>query len=120
MNDKMAAYMDSLVEEVMQSEKFSAHSDSEKDPARTLVMNKLNEIVIQTLVDNLDGEQLRQFNNIDLNSEDEAAIVIQKLAMEVPHFYLLADQELKKAVENMKQAGLQDSPKPETSGSNSW
>lgn len=104
MDQQIDEYLDKFVEDCLSSTVFSGKSDEEKNNLREKLRIYLEGVILHTLVDNLNLEQLERFNNVDPNS-DQVPAVVEQLAAEVPGFMDLADEAFKKEVESIKQTG---------------
>lgn len=104
MDQQIDEYINNFIDDCLGSEHFVNKSDDEKGQLRERLATHLQGVVLHTLVDNLNMDQLERFNNIDPNSDD-APVEVEKLASEVPDFITMVDEVLKKEVESIKESG---------------
>lgn len=104
MDQDMNEILNKYVEDCLNSSLFAGKTEDEKTQLREKLTTHLQGVILHALVDSLNIEQLERFNQIDPNS-DEAPVIVEQLASEVENFVGIADEAMKKEVENIKQSG---------------
>jgi len=101
MDKKLAGYLDSLVSEVLTSTDFVNLPEDQKQQYAVKIKDHFNNVVFDTLLNNLNSEQLNILKNLGLNSP-QAQVKIEEFSAEIPNFATLLENALKKEVESLK------------------
>ena len=105
MEQKFAEYIQNLVNECMQSPKLAALPDDQKKATEDRLKMHLNMTIMNTMLDYLNEDQLKEFNTLDLE-KPEAMTKIGEMAATVPNFLEEAQTRVLKDVETIKQTGV--------------
>lgn len=101
MDKKLQAYLDSLVSGILISPNFANLTDEEKKSLTLKINDHLANIIFDTLLNNLNTEQLTILKNLGLSSP-EAQVKIEEFASEIPGFAGKLEQVLAQEVEKIK------------------
>lgn len=101
MDKKLEGYIDSLVLEILASPNFAALPEDQKQQYAVKIKDHFNNIIFDTLLNNLNTEQLNTLKNLGLSSP-EAQIKMEEFSAEIPNFATLLENALKKEVEFLK------------------
>lgn len=104
MDEQIELYINTLVDNCMQGPAFSGFGEDQKNEIRTKLTEYFNNIIVQTLLENLNEQQLQQLENMDF-STSEAAEKIALFASQTPNLLIIVDQKLQKEVMTIKQTG---------------
>lgn len=95
MEQELQKYLDGLVGECL-----TAVPSLNKDQ----LGDYFNQIILETLVYSLTDEQIKEIENIDFNNPEQVQ-ELQLLAASIPGFIFIAEDVLKKEIEEIKKTG---------------
>lgn len=101
MDKKLQEYLDSLVSGILTSPNFTNLSDEQREAFVVKINDHFQNIIFDTLVNNLNTEQLTILKNIGLSSP-AARVKIEEFASEIPNFAGKIEQALMMEVEKIK------------------
>lgn len=102
MDQKINAYLDSLVLEVLNSPNFVNLPQDQKTAASEKVNNVLNKVIITAIIDRLTPQQLEVIKSLDPNSA-EMEQKIEEYSSQIPGLMDVLEQDLNKTVSDLKQ-----------------
>ena len=104
MDETVQNYLNNLVSQCLEAAGFSGKSEEEKEKLQEELTSYFYKVILTTLVDNLNGAQLQEFNAMDTVS-DKAMETIEKLSSQVPGFIYILDDALHEEVVKIKTSG---------------
>lgn len=104
MEQQFQHYIQTLVADCINSPKFASLSEEQKKQTETNMQLHFMFTIMNTLLDYLNETQLKEFNELDLQSP-EALTRIEKMAMQVPEFMEAAQTRVLEEAEKIKQTG---------------
>lgn len=102
MDQKINAYLDSLVTEVLNSPNFLNLSEDQKASQAEKIRTYLDGVIIDIIVDNLNEEQLSSLKDIPANTP-QMEEKIEEYASQIPFLAEQLEQQLAQAVLDLKQ-----------------
>lgn len=104
MEEKVEAYIESLIQGCLKSTHFSGLPEDQKKESEAKIRNYFQTLIFDTLIDNLTDEQIESIKDLDLKSQ-ESEEKLALLAASVPGFAFILDEKLKQAAETISQSG---------------
>ena len=112
MDEQFQTYLNKQLDELMSSSHFATLNEEQKNQKRAELEDYFYDLILDTLVDNLNDDQLDQLNNADLTAESSTQL-ISELASQSPTFIFQAQDKIDKALEHLNQTGTVPSPQTE-------
>lgn len=104
MDQQIDQVINDLISSCMQSPMFASLNEQQKQETIKRLADRFYSVILETLVDNLNEEQLKATENLDFNTP-EAEQKLQIMAAEIPGFLFIMEDALKKEAEKIKQTG---------------
>lgn len=104
MDQQIDQVINNLISSCMQSSMFVNLNEQQKQETNKRLADRFYSVILETLVDNLNEEQLKATENLDF-STPEAEQKLQLMAAEIPGFLFIMEDALKKDAEQIKQSG---------------
>lgn len=101
MDEKLQEYLNTLAKEVLASPSFANIPSEQKDYYLKKVLDELNNTIFDSLLDNLNNEQLNELKTLGLGSP-EAQKRIEEFSEGIPDFVNILEAALKLKVEKLK------------------
>lgn len=101
MDQQLTQILDDLANQVLTSTQFLTLPEDQKQAKKQEVLDSLNDVILDTLVDNLTDEQVAQLQNMDPNSE-EMEKKIEEFSSTIPDFLNILQTKLTERVEELK------------------
>ncbi len=101
MDKKLDSYIDSIVSEVLISPNFINLPEEQKQAYAVKIKEQLNSVIFDTLLNNLNSEQLNALKDLGLNTP-EAQVKIEEYSAEIPNLATILEEALTKEVESSK------------------
>lgn len=101
MDKKLEGYIDSLVLEILASPNFVVLPEDQKQQYAVKIKDYFNNIIFDTLLNNLNSDQLNTLKNLGLSSP-QAQLKIEEFSAEIPNFAAVLENALKREVESLK------------------
>lgn len=102
MDQKLNQYLENLVLQVLGSPSLANLTADQKIALSEKIRNHLHGVIIDTIVDKLNSEQLNTLNNIPADSP-EMEDKIEEYAAQIPNLVQELEQKLTQAVENLEE-----------------
>ncbi len=99
MDKKLDSYIDSIVSEVLISPNFINLPEEQKQAYAVKIKEQLNSVIFDTLLNNLNSEQLNALKDLGLNTP-EAQVKIEEYSAEIPNLATILEEALTKEVES--------------------
>lgn len=96
--------MDKVVDEVINSLVESCMQNPALANRREELETYFNQMMVKTLMDQLNAEQFNQIKDLDLNSE-ETLDKLQLFAIQIPNFAGILDEKLGREAESIRTSG---------------
>lgn len=101
MDEKIIAYLESLVADVLASPNFANLSDEQKNDAAHKIRDNFNEIIFESLIQNLSHDQLQAVTNLGLTTPEGQA-KIEEFSSQIPNSSTILESSLSSEVEKIK------------------
>lgn len=101
MDKKLEGYIDSLVLEILASPNFVSLPEDQKQQFAVKIKDHFNNVIFDTLLNNLNSDQLNTLKNLGLSSP-QVQLKIEEFSAEIPNFATLLENALKKEIESLK------------------
>lgn len=105
MDQKINAYLETLVLEVLNSPQMTNLSDEQKSEKAQKIRDHFNEVIFETLINNLSSEQLNTLKNIGLESP-QAQKKIEEYSSLIPSLSTKLEAALNAEAEKIKSLQL--------------
>ena len=102
MDQKIASYIESLVLEVLSSANMANLPEDQKNAQAEKIRNRLNDTVLDTVIDKLNPEQLQQIQNLGAESLEMAA-KLEQFSSQIPFLITDIEKRLNEETQNIKQ-----------------
>lgn len=101
MDEKLQAYIDSLVAEVLQSPSLDGFSEGQKKEYASKVQDHFNNVIFDTTVDLMTDEQLNYIKDTPMDSP-QMPQKMTEIAAQIPGLAQELEKRLRQEVESLK------------------
>lgn len=102
MDQKIQAYIESLVLEVLQSPNMANLPEDQKNAQAEKIRNHLNNVVLDTVIDKLTPDQLNQIKDLPAESP-QMADRLEQFSSQIPFLITDIEKKLNEEAQNIKQ-----------------
>ncbi len=101
MDERVNAYIESLVSDIISQPNLTNLSPEEKTKYADEIRDRFYNVILDTVIDNLNSEQLAAIKDLPIDS-DEMEKKLTEYSASIPYMYVKFEENLKKEVENIK------------------
>lgn len=102
MDKQIEAYIETLIQEVLQSPAFINLTDQQKIEANEKLRDYINTVIFDTVIDKLSPEQLNAIKDVPLDSS-QMEEKLEEYSAQIPSLSTQLEQNLRQKIDEVKQ-----------------